>query len=713
MDFSKLSDEELIALKSGDLSKLSNDALVALRDAEKPPGFGNVRDLVSGVNRNVGMYGDSLVAAYNMLLPKEHEVQPLSQSLESVGVEMDRPRSYMGMVGEYFTPGPGGLAKNLLQTGLAAGGGYLARRAAPDSLLAEIAGAMAPNAAGFVKAGAQEGVRRAVRGADPTAMAARVARADEIGAPLTVGTGSQNKLLQVFERLSGSVPGGVTPFRKAGEAASVAIRDKLASLTGGRADDTVRAGRVIQKGLFDPDTGWTARTKKVNDSLYSRLDEKLSANDWWANRGTPEGYPATVSGGPELQQPWPSARWADDVAPIMREPLPTGRTGLNRRQVLMGRTPENIPVSPDVDLPAAPPQRAAGAPSGFQAVNTRQFIASANKGVRGAPDLSEQLFKDKTVAGMFDAFANDIEAGNGNVPYEAIKRLRTEVGDMLGDPQLIGSSQRELLKKFYASLSDDMAGAAAEAERRGVKGAVKDFERANSYHKARVERIEDFYDALYKKTTPEEVWGAVIGDNPRSPSRLSAIRKAVTPQEWDFLRKTVITRMGKPVASAAIEGGTEFSAGTFLTNYERMKGTGAIDQIFGKGQYRKDIDSVAQYASDLRSSAEVLSNPSGTAGLGLSASVYYGALGMAGMALAGSPAAGGLVGIGAGLVANSTAARLMSNQRFVHWLAKSTKIPPNASQDAARHLARLPQILGNDPRSLEDAQEFIAAVMGQ
>lgn len=713
MDFSRLSDEDLLALKSGDLSRVSNEGLIALKEASKPsPGFGTPRDLISGVNRTIGSLGDAVVSGYNLMLPKEHEVQPLSDGMRSAGVDLDRPRSFMGMVGEYAMPGPGGAKTQALETLLAAGGGYLARQAAPDSLLAEIGGAVAaPMAVKFAPALAAQGTRMAIRGADNAGIAERVASADALNAPMTVGTASQNSLLQVLERLSGSVPGGVTAFRKAGEEAAEAIKARLTKITSGTADDVVRAGRTIQRGLFDADTGWTARTKQTNEKLYEKLDEKLTASDWWAQRGTPENYGRTVAGGAEWQQPWPDARWADDVAPVVREPLagpnPYGRaTSPSRRQLLMGRQPETIPTSPEVNIPAAAAPAAAGGSRGFPALNTRQFIGSANKGVRGAPALSETLFQDKEVQGFFEAFVNDIEVNNGSVPYTAIKRLRTEVGDLLGDPELIGSHRRELLSSFYKSLTDDMRAAAGEA------GALKEFERANAYHKARIERVEDFYDALYKKTTPEEVWSAVIGDNPRSPSRLAAIRKGLKPEEWDFLKKTVVTRMGKPVASAAREGAIDFSANTFLTNYERMKGTGALDQIFGKGQYRKDLDQVAKYASDLRGSAEVLSNPSGTAGLGLSASVYYGALGMVGMALSGNPAAGGLVGIGAGLMANSAVARLMNNQRFVHWLARSTKIPSTNAAEVANHLKRLPALMGNDPQALEDVQQFIDAVTG-
>jgi hypothetical protein len=715
MDLSKLSNEDLIALRNGDLSKVSNEGLMALRSSAEPerPGFGSPRDIISGVNRSIAGIGDALVAGYNLMLPKSQEVQPLSEGMRSVGIDLDRPRSFLGMLGEYSMPGPGGWQRQAAQTALATTGGFLARQAAPDSLLAEIGGSIAAPMSILT---AQQATRLALRGKDAAPMVERLARADAIGAPMTVGTATQKPVLQTLERLSGSVPGGVNSFREAGKKAAEAIKAKLDKLIGGPADDAVKAGRVIQRGLFDPDTGWTAKAREVGNKLYARLDEKLSVDDWFASRGDPNPYPSTVSG-------WPDARWPasqlSDTAPIMNAPPSVPGQMIDRvnRQGRIERRagiPGALGVSREVtdpfplevnrlDTPPGVQPPKAGAARGFAALNTQQFVSTANKGVPGAPKLSEQLFQDKEVQALFDGLADDLMGGNGRVPYDAIKQLRTHVGDLLGDPELIGSARRDLLNKFYKSLSDDMRDAAKKA------GALKEFERANAYHKAKIERIEDFYDALYKKTTPEEVWNAVIGDSPKSASRISAIRKGLTPEQWGYLRKTVITRMGKPVASAAKEGDLDFAAGTFLTNYQRMKSNGSLTAIFGSGQYRKDLDQVATYASELRGSAEILSNPSGTAGLGLAASIYYGALGMVGM-LAGGGAATGLVGIGTGLVANATVARLMNNQRFVHWLARSTKVP---QADMANHLKRLPIIVGNDPQDLADVQEFISAVTGE
>lgn len=147
MDLSKLSDEDLLALKAGDLSKVSDEGLMALKKASEPrPGIGNARDYISGVNRTISSIGDALISGYNLMLPKSQEVQPLSQGMMSVGIDLDRPRSLLGIAGEYTMPGPGGAVRNVAQTALAAAGGYAARQTAPDSMLAEMAGSMAPNA---------------------------------------------------------------------------------------------------------------------------------------------------------------------------------------------------------------------------------------------------------------------------------------------------------------------------------------------------------------------------------------------------------------------------------------------------------------------------------------------------------------------------------------------------------------------------------------
>jgi hypothetical protein len=272
----------------------------------------------------------------------------------------------------------------------------------------------------------------------------------------------------------------------------------------------------------------------------------------------------------------------------------------------------------------------------------------------------------------------------------------------LADPDLIGSAQRAELKRLYKALTDDMADVANR------NGASKEFQRANDYYAAGTKRIEDFFESLDRKVSGEDIYKAVLGDNPQSATKILSLKKSLNPAEWEYVRKTFVTRMGRPVASAATEGTPGFSASTFLTNYEKAKRNGVAKAIFGNGQFRKDLDEVAKYSSNLKEASDVLANPSGTAARGLSASVLYYAMGLpagtaVGAAVGGGATAlaGGAVaaaGITGGILTNRQVALMLNSPRFVNWLATGSRIP------AARlpgHIARLGTIAGNDPELAE------------
>src|SRR5690606_15161823 len=92
--------------------------------------------------------------------------------------------------------------------------------------------------------------------------------------------------------------------------------------------------------------------------------------------------------------------------------------------------------------------------------------------------LNEALETDLTVA-----LAN---GGNG-IPYDVLKRLRTQVGRKLATTELVSDVPKAELKALYKALSDDMREAAVAAG----PNAVNAFDRANQFYAAGLQRIED------------------------------------------------------------------------------------------------------------------------------------------------------------------------------------------------------------------------------
>jgi hypothetical protein len=655
-------EEALIAADAAGDTEAATQLAAAIRQAREPVQVeaapqgapqGAYRDFAAGTNRSyaslLGMPADAVAGGLNAILPDKYDIQrplggsqQISELLAKAGIQTEGPRNLAGMAGEYLSLAPvagafgaaragvgvaGNIAKEALSGGLATAGGYAASQLAPGNPLAEMAGAMTP--AGL-RAGLSAAVKPVLRGGvNPADIQANVAMAQRTGAPVTAPATVPSKPVQAIAGASSAIPGGVSEFKRAGEAAATALRSRVEKIIGGEADDISRAGRTIDKGLFG-ESGFVARFKGKANSLYGAMDAK---------------------------------------------------------------------VPPQTPVPAS---------------NTYQYLSSSNKGVTGAPEMSTRMFVDDALQADASAFFADIHTNGGSIPYAALKKFRTRVGDALADPDLIGSEQRATMKRLYASLTDDMADVAAR------NGAQKEFKRANDYYSAGTKRIEDFFESVDRKVSGEDVYKSLIGDNPQSATKILTLKKSLNPDEWNYVRKTVITRMGKPAASAATEGGPGFSPATFLTNYEKMKKNGVADAIFGTGQFRKDINDVAKYTSNLRASADILANPSNTAARGLTASVMFYALGLPTTAIVGSALGGGTgalagaalaaTGIGSATYANSRIAKALNDPKFVNWLATATRIPPARLPG---HIGRLATIAGNDPEMASFLADYATAIGSQ
>jgi hypothetical protein len=344
---------------------------------------------------------------------------------------------------------------------------------------------------------------------------------------------------------------------------------------------------------------------------------------------------------------------------------------------------------------------------------TYQFLTTANKGVQGAPAISAGHLVDSELKSIADDFLSDVTTAGGAIPYEALKKLRTKVGDKLADPELIGTEQRRAYSQLYAAMSKDMEEAAVAA------GAGKEFSAANRYNQLGQQRMDDFFQGISDKgAQPEAVYKIAIGDAPESATKLFKIKNSLTPDEWSTVRQTVLNRMGRSKPNVQTDEYV-FSAETFLTAYNNMgKNPRVLDALFGstKSPYRQNLDIIAKAAGYQRESSKVLANPSGTAGLGLQASALFGAFGAVGnMGLAAATGAGAtaaaIPGVASGIAAGTAGAyglgKLLTNESFVRWLAQGTKLPVKSLPG---HIARLSALAMNDPEFAPLIEQYKAQV---
>lgn len=341
--------------------------------------------------------------------------------------------------------------------------------------------------------------------------------------------------------------------------------------------------------------------------------------------------------------------------------------------------------------------------------NTKKTLAAMNSDIEGAPELSK-WFKNARIQGIESSLTSDISgpagknpvhaAGGGSptgatnvLPYEAVKKLRSLVGSELENGGIASDVPRSKWKALYASLSQDLDGAAAAT---GNKDAVEAMNRANRFTRAGHARIDDVLDRVIgKDKVPEAIYKAATdtGNMQAGATKIASVMKSLVQGERDVVKSAFIRKMGQATAGNQDAEGSVFSTQTFLTNWNKISPQAKAVLFSGKdGETRAALDAIAKSAEMIKTGSKIFSNPSGT-GQALTAigeiagtaSAVGGAIGT------GHPitAAGILLGVGSGIGATNISARMMTNPNFVRWLAKSTKLSSGALPSAITSLQRV------------------------
>ena len=286
--------------------------------------------------------------------------------------------------------------------------------------------------------------------------------------------------------------------------------------------------------------------------------------------------------------------------------------------------------------------------------------------------------------------------GKETLPYQSLRELRSKVGSML-DNALVSDIPTGELKKLYGALSRDLEAAANQA------GAGKEFARQNVYYSARMDRIESVLDKVIGKgKTAEDIFKSFAPSDPDAANKVRAVMRSLEPAERQVVSEAIVNRLGRATPGRQDEFGEKFSSETFLTNWNKLSG-GAKAQLFPDGRMRESVDSIAKASASIREGGKVFSNPSGTAGSFAAATVYLSPVVAAStgsaIPLAAAAGAAGSAYLGA---------KLLTNQKFVEWLAAAPKVKP---QNMPAHLTRLGVIYNqSDEATKEELARYMQSV---
>lgn len=289
---------------------------------------------------------------------------------------------------------------------------------------------------------------------------------------------------------------------------------------------------------------------------------------------------------------------------------------------------------------------------------------------------------------------------DGAMAHKDLRTFRSSVGGLI--PESYAANLPEgLLKDLYRAMTVDLRSHLAAVD----KASLRAFDRSNKYYTAGLKRLDESLAPLTSGDIPERVFFALERSGHAGPTVINAAKRSIGRENWDAVVGTIMQRMGMANSGAQGMAGDVFSVETFLTNwnkYARNRGTieALLSGTSGGSQFAKDMTAVAKVAERFREAGRVFSNPSGTAraiaNIGLGTSVASSAL---------STRWGTLTKILAIATGANQAAGAFTNPKFVHFLAQTTRVPPERVPGL---VARLSSQMASEP---ETVQHGVAAIL--
>lgn len=302
------------------------------------------------------------------------------------------------------------------------------------------------------------------------------------------------------------------------------------------------------------------------------------------------------------------------------------------------------------------------------------------------------------------------DAGPDGLAFGAMRRERTALGQTIGAPSVSASAPSPervaYLRQLYGALTEDMT-----THARATGGdAARALSLADRYTRFNRTVNLPILERIQRQATDQQVFDLAFPRSGRPDvGTLGRIVRNMTREERSTLAATILDRMGTPTPGA--QAAEDFSAATFLTNWNRLNqnGPAARRLLFGPedAELGRSLDRLVRVASAIRDTSRY-TNWSNTGRT------------VAGLAVAGAVGnevmqgdVGGFVrAVGLTLVAPAVGARLLTSPAFVNWLSSAgpTMIEQGASPGVLRSLARVATV---NPSIREALAEYQNAITSQ
>jgi hypothetical protein len=300
--------------------------------------------------------------------------------------------------------------------------------------------------------------------------------------------------------------------------------------------------------------------------------------------------------------------------------------------------------------------------------NTKNLLNEITAPLPGMRATSESSLLKNQVIDQLTSGLNIDTALGGGLPLSGVRELRSRIGEKLGQFQMDSNFPRAELLRLYGALTEDIA---KVVENAGPEAKLA-FNEANAYTKRLHDKI-DLLQPIIDKATPERIFNAAMGGQKADTTILGTVMDALPQDAKREFVSAFLNKMGRAVSSTQDVAGNVFSTETFLTNWDKLRGS-PKEILFGNfGQsFKNDMDKIAKATSIMRTGSQQYRNPSGSG----QKVVAAGTIGAGIMALFTQPAA--LVPMAQGAVTANLAARAMTNPKFVRLLAKKYDAPTSS-----------------------------------
>ena len=352
--------------------------------------------------------------------------------------------------------------------------------------------------------------------------------------------------------------------------------------------------------------------------------------------------------------------------------------------------------------------------------STLNTIRSLADDIPGAKNVGDQL-KSPFLSDLLENIQKDITK-NGELPYAAVKAIKQKIGKKMASFDLIPDVDKGQLKLIYKALSEDLKIA---AKKYGGTKAVKDLNNANKFYNKGLQRIEDYLQPIVNTSDPDKLVMSLLSSGKEGATRLNAVRnslakvnKATANDNYKILVSNILERLGRMQPAQTFGGDTVMTAGrfsseTFLTNFSKLSDKAKESLFknapFGK-EFQKNLQQVLNIADNIRASGKTFANPSGTADRLVGQGLIFGG---GATAFTGNPAF--ILSVPLVIGSARVTAGLMTNPKFIGWLAQGIKISGNKGADAViQHLGKLGVIMANaDSETRQFIYEYLQMLQGK